>query len=154
MKEFKTWYCYYSSRTSQHWSYMNNSHKMAAWSLSLVSLTKQFTTYFRLVQWPSDLLSAVDEFSHVPFHSGHSLWGKILLCCSSDPYSQLLPSGTCLLLILISGNTAREGVALLRQEGLPCLMVEPSAWTLNIRYLLGDHARTNTIRTSLTLDQL
>jgi len=99
------------SRTSQNWPYMNNSHKMAASVVSLVSRTKQFTTYFHLVQWPSDLLSAVDELSHVPFHSGHSLWGKILLCCSSDPYSQLLPSGTRLLLILISGT--QRGRALL-----------------------------------------
>jgi len=39
-----------SSRTSQRWSYVNNSHKMAASVLSLVSRTKQFTPYFHLVQ--------------------------------------------------------------------------------------------------------
>ena len=113
-----------SSPTLQHWSYKNNCHKMAALVVSLVSRTKQLTTYFRFVQWPSDLLTALEEISHVPFHSGHSLWGKILLCCFSDQFSQLLPSGTCLLFILISGTTAREGVALLCQGGLPCLMVE------------------------------
>jgi hypothetical protein len=39
-------------------------------------------------------------------------------------YSQLLPSGACLLLILISGTMRQEGVALPRKEGLPCLMAE------------------------------
>ena len=68
-------------------------------------------------------------------------------------YSQLLPSGACLLLILISGTMRQEGVALPRKEGLPCLMAEgPLAWTLNIRYL-ADNARTNTVRPLLTLDQ-
>jgi hypothetical protein len=87
-----------SSPTSQRLSYMNKSHKMAASVVSLVSRTKQFTTYFHLVQWPSDLLSAVDELSHVPFHSGHSLWGKIFYAAPAiRTLSCCLPELACCL---------------------------------------------------------
>jgi hypothetical protein len=115
---------FHLKHTSQRWPYKISYHKMAVLAVSLICRTTQFTIYFRLLEWPSDGLSAMNMASHVSCHSCHSLSGEILLWGSNDQCCRLLPSGTCLLPIPISGTATREGVALLRKEGFPCLAVD------------------------------